>query len=295
MEQIIVNDFFDYLNSIGYDYESNADPNEVICGFSSINNYRKGTFTWVKKQENASIIPNDVTLVITEKNIKLVNKQFIKVDNSKKIFFELIDHFFSTVYQPPKLGKGTFIGKDVKLGNNVKIGHNCSIDGNIFIDDDTTIFNNVSIIGKVNIGKKCVIQSGVLIGDEGYSYTEDSYHKKTMNRQFGGVTIGNDVLIGAGTIVQNGAIDDTSIGDGCKISGASFISHNVNLGDNVAVIVSTMHGSSAAKNNAYIVSSTVRNQKTIGENTLVGLGSVVVNDIGDNLVVTGYPAKPFNK
>lgn len=288
-------DIINYMEDNGIPYITNLTGEEIIEGYSALNNYKIGTLTWVKKQENINYLPENVALVITEKDIDIKDTCYIKVENSKKLFFSIIERFFGGFYMPPKCGQGTYLGPSVKLGENVRIGFNCSIDGDITIGDNTIIYNNVSIIGKVSIGSKCVIQSGVVIGDEGYSYTEDSDHVKTMNRQFGGVTIGDDVLIGANSVVQNGAIDDTYIGDGCKISGASFISHNVRLGKNSAVIVSVMHGSSSAEENAYIVSSTVRNQKSIGKNAFVGLGSVVINDIPDDQIVVGSPAKPFKK
>ena len=49
---------------------------------------------------------------------------------------------------------------------------------------------------------------------------------KGAHFEFGGVTIGDDVEIGANTTVDRGALDDTVIGDGCKIDNLVQIAHN---------------------------------------------------------------------
>ncbi|HAB08990.1 MAG TPA: UDP-3-O-(3-hydroxymyristoyl)glucosamine N-acyltransferase, partial [Alcanivorax sp.] len=53
--------------------------------------------------------------------------------------------------------------------------------------------------------------------------------------QVGGVRIGADVEIGAGTTVDRGAIDDTVIGDGVILDNQIQVAHNVVIGDHTAV------------------------------------------------------------
>ena len=94
----------------------------------------------------------------------------------------------------PAIGQGTYIGPRVKLGNNVRIGHNCTLDGEITIGDDTVIWNNVVMVNRVTVGSRCTICSGTVIGHDGFGFTEDAAHRKTMVRHFGGVHIGDDPL-----------------------------------------------------------------------------------------------------
>ncbi|MFC6670037.1 UDP-3-O-(3-hydroxymyristoyl)glucosamine N-acyltransferase [Marinobacterium aestuariivivens] len=53
--------------------------------------------------------------------------------------------------------------------------------------------------------------------------------------QLGGVSIGNDVEIGAGTTVDRGALDDTRIDDGVKLDNQIQVAHNVRIGRNTAI------------------------------------------------------------
>ena len=43
--------------------------------------------------------------------------------------------------------------------------------------------------------------------------------------------------------------------------------------------------------NVYITASTIRNQTIIEKNSMVGMGSVVTKNIGENQVVVGMPSK----
>ena len=66
--------------------------------------------------------------------------------------------------------------------------------------------------------------------------------------QIGGVRIGEDVSIGAGTCIDCGTIDDTVVGNGVKIDNQVQIGHNCNIGDNsiicgqVGIVGSTVIG-----------------------------------------------------
>jgi UDP-3-O-[3-hydroxymyristoyl] glucosamine N-acyltransferase len=53
--------------------------------------------------------------------------------------------------------------------------------------------------------------------------------------QIGGVSVGNDVEIGANTTVDRGAIEDTVLGNGVKLDNQIMIAHNVQVGDHTAM------------------------------------------------------------
>src|SRR5690606_40077677 len=72
----------------------------------------------------------------------------------------------------------------------------------------------------VTIGKRVVIQSGAVIGGEGFGFANQKGVWQKI-AQIGGVTIGDDVEIGANTTVDRSALADTLIGNGVKIGRAS--------------------------------------------------------------------------
>jgi acetyltransferase-like isoleucine patch superfamily enzyme len=125
-----------------------------------------------------------------------------------------------------------------------------------------------------------------------------------------GCEIGDNTKIGAFVEIQNNA----KIGNNCKISSHTFICEGVTIEDGVFIGHSvtfindsypraTSNGrlqtkedwkveTTLVKKGASIGSgSTILSKVTIGENAIVGAGSVVTRDVPANIIVAGNPAK----
>ncbi|NLU24543.1 MAG: hypothetical protein GXW99_07520 [Clostridiales bacterium] len=287
-----------FLQQKDIPFTFSGEDSAEVERFSSLSHYCPGTFTWIKKQEN---IPVDfdvstITLAFVPEKIQGNFQNTIRTSQSKRAFFSTMEHFYGMEEDRLPVGQFTYLSPKVKLGKNVRIGHNCTLDGDITIGDNTVIWNNVTMVNRVVIGRNCEIQSGTVIGHDGFAYTEDENHVKTMVKHFGGVTIGNDVHIGMDVVIARGTIGDTVIENGVKIDSQSMVAHNCWIEENAALIGKSMlFGSSHLRKNAYIASALVRNQCTIGENAVVGMGAVVVKDVPENTTVVGNPAKPLLK
>ncbi len=183
--------------------------------------------------------------------------------------------------------------------DGAKIGENCSIFPGTYIDSEVEIGNNcyigsgVKLLGSVKIGNDCIVRENTVIGSDGLTTRRDENGKVVTIPQFGGVTIEDNVQIGALTVIGKGAIDDTVIHSGSRIDNCCFISHNVQIGEDTLVVGETiMFGSSSTGKQAFISgNSTVRDGVAIGEKALVGMGSVVVKPVPDGGIVKGNPAK----
>ena len=294
-----ISEILSYLELEDITFSFSGDSKTQVEGFSSLTRYREGSFTWIKKQESIpeGMVLTGLALVFVAEDVDAGGApNVIRTPESKRAFFSSIEHFYAQPEERPAVGQFTYIGPRVKLGRNVRIGHNCTLDGDITIGDDTVIWNNVVLVNRVTVGRRCDIHSGAVIGHDGYAYTENAGHYKTMVKHFGGVSIGDNVLIGENVCISRGTIDDTVLEVGVKIDALGHIAHNCWFGRNAAMSVPcSVSGSVHVGENAYLAGDIIRNQCTIGENAFVGLGAVVVKDVEPGQTVVGNPAKPFIK
>ncbi|PHM48684.1 UDP-3-O-(3-hydroxymyristoyl)glucosamine N-acyltransferase [Xenorhabdus miraniensis] len=132
------------------------------------------------------------------------------------------------------VGANAVIESGVELGDNVIIGAGCFIGKNARIGAGTRLWANVSVYHNVEMGESCLIQSGTVIGSDGFGYANERGNWIKIP-QLGTVIIGNKVEIGACTTIDRGALDNTVIGNGVIIDNQCQIAHNVTIGDNTAV------------------------------------------------------------
>ena len=142
----------------------------------------------------------------------------------------------STAIVPASCHIGPFvqIGAGVKLGERVSILGNTSIARDSAIASDTLIYPSASIYYGTQIGERCIIHSGAVIGADGFGFAPDfsaTGGEWVKIPQTGRVVIGNDVEIGASTTIDRGAMSDTIIGAGTKIDNQVQIAHNVTVGE----------------------------------------------------------------
>ena len=280
-----------FLKQEKLEYRVQAAGEVAVQGFSSLDHYQPGTLTWIKSADTWKEGLPEIALCIVQEGVELpLPNQFI-CHNSKAVFFSLIEHFFAVQEEEESIGRNTVIGPHVRLGSNVRIGHNCSITGDVIIGDDTVISDNVVIKNKVRIGKRCTIQALTMIGEDGFGAYEEENHRKVMIRHYGGVTIGDDVFISSHVDIERGTIDDTYIGDGIKIGPCTLIAHNSIVEKDAMLICSHLYGSVHVGENSWVVGSIVKNQCSVGENAMIGIGSAVIHDIEDGKVAVGIPAK----
>src|SRR5262245_45628857 len=148
------------------------------------------------------------------------------------------------------------IAPDVKLGRNVKMARFINLYG-CAVGDNTKIGTFVEIQKNATVGNNCKISSHSFICE--------------------GVTIEDDVFIGHGVMFINDIYPRSTNGDGRLQTEADW------KVDRTVVRRGASIGSGA----------TILANVTIGENALIGAGSVVTKDVPANAVVAGNPARVF--
>jgi acetyltransferase-like isoleucine patch superfamily enzyme len=146
------------------------------------------------------------------------------------------------------------IAPDVKLGRGVKLSKFINLYG-CEIGDECKIGAFVEIQKNATIGKRCKISSHTFICE--------------------GVTIEDNVFIGHSVTFINDSYPRATITDGSLQTEADWKVERTLI-----------------KNGASIGSgTTILSDITVGENAIVGAGSVVTKDVPPNSIVAGNPAK----
>lgn len=141
--------------------------------------------------------------------------------------------FRHSVIEDVEVGDGTVIHDHVNL-YKCKIGRNCKIDAFVYIEEGVIIGDNCKVRPFVFIPTGVVVEDDVFIGP-GVSFTNDKYPKVKGNWKMLKTVIKRGASIGANSVILPGV--------------------------------------------------------AVGEEVLVGAGSVVTKDVPDKAVVTGNPAR----
>lgn len=190
-------------------------------------------------------------------------------------------HPSAVIHPTARIDKSVFIGALTVVAENVEIG------------EGSTIHSGVHIYPRVKIGKHVVINSGTVVGADGFGYAREPSGEIVKIPHLGGVVIGDDVEIGAGTCIDRGTLSDTVIGEGTKIDNLVHIAHNVHVGTHCLVIAHAMIGGSVRIGDRTWVApcACVKEQTQIGENAVIGLGAVVIKSVEAGTTVMGSPAR----
>lgn len=170
------------------------------------------------------------------------------------------------------VGAYAVIEAGARIEAGVVVGAQCFIGARSVVAEGGWLAPRVTLYHDVRIGKRVVIQSGAVIGGEGFGFANQKGAWQKI-AQIGGVSIGDDVEIGANTTIDRGALSDTLIGNGVKLDNQIMIAHNVQVGDNTA-----MAGCCG-----------ISGSTKIGRNCMIagGVGMVGHIEVCDNVFVTG--------
>jgi UDP-3-O-[3-hydroxymyristoyl] glucosamine N-acyltransferase len=184
------------------------------------------------------------------------------------------------------VGANTVIGKRCRLHSGVVVGKNCRL------GDDVVLYPNVVLYDDILVGDRVIIHANAVIGADGFGYRfQQGRHVKVP--QLGGVEIGNDVEIGAGTAIDRGTFEATSIGEGTKIDNLVQIAHNCRIGKHNVFAAQVGIAGSCSTGNHVIMGGQVgiADHVHIGDGVAVGAQSGLHKDVPAGKRMFGSPAQ----
>lgn len=202
----------------------------------------------------------------------------------------------ATVESTAWIAQGVFIGENVIIGSNVRIHSGVVLMSGVEIHEGTEIFPNTVVYRNVKIGKHVRIHGNCTIGADGFGYNfKNGEHLKVWH--MGSVIIHDHVEIGAGTCIDSGTFSPTIIGAGSKIDNLVQIGHNCRLGKGVILCGQSGLAGSCSLGDYVVLGgkAAVGNGVTVGKASQIAGNAGVISNIGDGVVVGGFPARDIKE
>jgi UDP-3-O-[3-hydroxymyristoyl] glucosamine N-acyltransferase len=198
------------------------------------------------------------------------------------------------IHPGASIGPNVFIGDRVSIDQGAVIGANSVIEHDSRIGSDTRLIANITVCHGVEIGSKCLIHPGVVIGSDGFGLAMDNGVWIKVP-QVGAVKIGDNVEIGSNTTIDRGALDDTVIEEGVKLDNQIQIAHNVHIGAHTAVAgcVGIAGSVKIGKYCGIGGAAMITGHLEIGDNIQITAGTLITKSITEpGLYSSGIPAMP---
>jgi len=290
-----------------------GDPDIVIKGARGIREAREGDVTFLANRRYAPLLgETQASAVLVPRDVAAAGRPLVRVQDPSLAFAQVVSLFTPADVRHPKgIHKSAVISKTAKLGKGVAVGAcaviedgvvvggktaiyaGCYVGHDARIGKDCLIYPNVSIRERVKIGDRVFIQSGTVIGSEGFGYVQvDGVHK--LIPQVGTVVIEDDVEIGANVTIDRARFDRTLIGRGTKIDNLVQIAHNVVIGaDSIIVAQAGISGSTRIGKNVTIAGQAgLVGHIEIGDGAVCAAQAGVIGSVAPHTMVSGYPARP---
>jgi UDP-3-O-[3-hydroxymyristoyl] glucosamine N-acyltransferase LpxD len=273
-----------------------------ITNFTSIENTTAGGISYLRDKSHLDFP------IHTLKGLVIFGSEFIsEISNldsgTSYIIVEEPKYLFAFLYQK---FQGIRVASNLEqysksthkyIHSSTRVSSSARIHRDVVIGKNSVISDGVSIYDSTVIGDNVHVKDNSVIGGSGFGYAVRAGYPPLKIPHLGGVIIGDNVDIGSCSTIDRGTFASTIISEATKIDNGVHIAHNVRIGKRTIVIAhAEISGSVEIGEDCWIAPNvSIREKVKIGNNVLVGLGSVVIKDIGSDKVVAGVPARPIRK
>jgi len=239
-------------------------------------------------------IPSDVMVITTvELEICFKDSDIILTADPRALFIKLLGFFekekkylpfTSTIAnQIPSIHKEAIIDPRANIEEGVSVGKGSIIYAGSVLKRGTVI------------GENCIVRENCIIGCNGIALYKTKEGETLRFPHLAGVSIANNVELGASVVIVRGTLANTVIEDDTVIGNLCNIGHGVKIGKKVWLSVGGLIGGNCIIENHVTMGLGVslKDNLFIAEGSTIGMGSVVTKSLKVKTTVFGNPAKPL--
>lgn len=259
----------------------------------------------VTSSEIAAKCNYSVSCIVTVNNVRLaqslIKQAYADYDTRDihwgEIHSSALIHPSATLGEGVRVGPNTVIGPDCVIGDGTHIRSNCVIEHGVKIGENCVINNLVNIGYLCVLGNKVILRPGVIIGNEGFGFSQDEHRHYHRTPHTGYVLIGDDVQIGSNCNIDRGTYGATKIARGVKIDALCHIAHNVNIDEDALFVAQSGVAGSCNIGKRVVASGQtgMLDHKTVVDDALLVHRCGITEDVLEPGVWAGTPPKPFKE
>lgn len=296
--------------------ELRADAKTRITGVAPLRAAGPGDISWLSDPRHAQrLAETKAAAVLVPRTLADIQRPAVVCASVDHALAQVMNFFAPPVPAPPRgidptariaddaeLGADVAIGPYAVVGAKARIGARTVLDAGVVIGAETTLGTDcrlwpyVVVRERCQLGDRVVIHPHAVIGADGFGYyLHEGRHRRVPH--IGGVVIGSDVEIGAGSCVDRSKTGNTVVGDGVKIDNLVQVAHNVVIGAH-SVLCAQVGVAGSARLGQYVVLGGhvgIRDNIALGDGVQVAACSCVPQDVDAGAKVAGLPAIEFRQ
>jgi len=293
-----------------------GDASVVLTGVADLHAATAGQVSFAgSKRYLSDVATSEAVAVIVPMEAKLESPKpvLLRVADVDVAFAATCALFAPPVVEMPRgVHPQACVSPDAKLGENVSIGAFAVVEAGAEIGEGTTLFPQSYVGHEARLGTDCllypfatvrdrcllgdrvILQSGAVIGADGFGYVVDDKGIRTKIPQTGIVVLEDDVEIGANATVDRARFGQTRVGKGSKVDNLVMIAHNCIVGDH-SVLCSQVGLAGTTTLGKHVIcagQAGLAGHLKVGDGAVVGAQAGVPKDLPGGQMYLGAPAVP---
>src|ERR1700674_3223117 len=190
------------------------------------------------------------------------------------------------------IGPYCFIDEGVEIGRNAVLHSLVTLYKNVKIGDDFLAHSQTIVRENCRIGNRVILQSGVVIGGDGFGFAkraDGSWHKILQHAP---VVIEDDVEIQSNSCIDRATVGETRVRRGTKIDDLVLVGHACEIGEDTILCGQVGLAGSTHIGNRCILAGRVGSagHLEISDGATITSQSGIASDVPPGAVYSGYPA-----